>query len=127
MANESCQILTISSTIKEALTFIESKEFPLVLNSTLYPDEIGVKSLAAPREEGSPAALVSESLPVLPLTVPWTITNRYYVADVHFSVWTGDRVFVELFERESAALVFVWTEGEVGFVLFILSLYYLLA
>lgn len=107
MANESCQILTVSSTIKEALTFIESEEYSLVFELHLILMKIGVKSLAGSSGSGP----LVESVP---LTVPWTITNKYYVADVHFSVWTVDKVFVELFERESAALVFVWTEGEVG-------------
>jgi hypothetical protein len=51
----------------------------------------------------------------VPLTVPWTIANRYYVADVHFSAWTVDRMFVEVFERQPPAVVFVWSEGQVGF------------
>jgi len=51
--------------------------------------------------------------PSVPLTIPWTISNRYYTADVHFSVWTIDTLFPEVFARQPPAVVFTWFEDEV--------------
>jgi hypothetical protein len=65
------------------------------------------RSAAASTTPSSPGNLS------VPLAIPWTIANRYYAADVHFSAWTMERLFPDLFDREPPALVFVWSEGQV--------------
>lgn len=70
----------------------------------------GLKSLTDPLQAKSVPSSLS---PSVPLTIPWTISNRYYIADVHFSVWTIDRLFPELFARQPPAVVFTWFEDEV--------------
>ena len=77
----------------------------------------GLKALAAPHPTSSDPPLSSGppfDSSSIPFTVPWTITNRYYTADVHFSAWTVDKLFAELFERQPPTVVFVWFDGEVS-------------
>lgn len=44
---------------------------------------------------------------------PWTITNKYYSADVHFAAHSVRELSPHLL-KNVPAVVFVWTKGEVS-------------
>ena len=74
----------------------------------------GLKSLTDASCPPFQAKSIPSSLsPSVPLAIPWTISNRYYTAEVHFSVWTIDTLFPEVFARQPPAVVFTWFEDEV--------------
>lgn len=47
-----------------------------------------------------------------PVLQPWSISNRYYDAEVHFALHTVSRVYGPVFEGVPAVIV-AWSEGEV--------------
>ncbi|KAJ3485891.1 hypothetical protein NLJ89_g11858 [Agrocybe chaxingu] len=101
----SCRILTISATIDGAETFIEQ-----IKNiSTTSPSPTGVSTTTAPQAVSSDVAALAHT--------PWTITNRYYTADVHFALLRMEAVTSSIFlagmnRRPPPAIVYVWREGE---------------
>ena len=48
------------------------------------------------------------------LTIPWSITNRYYTADVHFAAHTLESV-TSHHVHGVPAVIFVWADGEVRY------------
>lgn len=49
------------------------------------------------------------------ITIPWTIANKYYTADVHFDAreWKLDSRLTSDVADRVPAVVFVWMHGEV--------------
>lgn len=63
-------------------------------------------SLEAPSVSPNPAEFVNN-------TIPWTIVNRYYTAEVHFEI----KVYTEFVEQHAIgvpAVIYVWYQGEVS-------------
>ncbi|TFK52620.1 hypothetical protein OE88DRAFT_1725213 [Heliocybe sulcata] len=79
----SCRILTVSSSTAQARAFIGR-----------------LKALS-----GDPSDVPNEG------TVPWTIANRYYTADVHFEV-VGFQHWNEHLAEDVPAVIYVWAQGE---------------
>jgi len=75
-----------------------------------------LKDLAASRSSVSSKAIDTSTTAEEPLTIPWTIVNRYYSAEVHFSVRTVEGLASSpgLLATSAPALVYVWVEGEVS-------------
>lgn len=84
LSDPSCRILVISSSLDGAIAFIK-------------------------RTIGDSEREYLES----DVKIPWTITNKYYSADVHFAAYVVREFCAELLEG-IPAVVFVWTRGEVG-------------
>jgi len=82
LSDPSCRILIISSSLDGALAFIQRIK---------ADDE---------REHSEPE-----------YKIPWTITNKYYSANVHFAAHTVNEFSADLLEGVPA-VVFVWTRGE---------------
>lgn len=94
-ASSSCRILTVSASLEHALSFIHRIRD--------HSQPAGAPSISEVTRE--PAA--SDEL----VKVPWTITNKYYSADVHFAAHTVDGLTPDLV-RDVPAVVFVWVKGE---------------
>jgi hypothetical protein len=48
----------------------------------------------------------------MPVKVPWTISNKYYSADVHFAAHTVHGLSPHHL-KNVPAVIFVWAQGEV--------------
>jgi len=83
-SDPSCRILVISSSLDGSLAFIKR----------IMTDGEQVYEIA----KGD-------------VKIPWTITNKYYTADVHFAAYTVQEFNADLLEGVPA-VVFVWTKGE---------------
>jgi hypothetical protein len=73
-------------------------------NTTIWP---GLISFATHTGETPPDATAQQN------TIPWTISNKYYAADVHFEIipiseWSAKHV------EGVPAILFVWEQGEVS-------------
>jgi hypothetical protein len=46
--------------------------------------------------------------------IPWTIVNRYYIADVHFSAHVIHGISPMMFDKPHTppAVIYVWVDGE---------------
>jgi hypothetical protein len=51
--------------------------------------------------------------------IPWTLSNKYYSADVHFAAHTITGLSPHVV-RNVPAVIFVWSKGEVGFIRIVL-------
>ncbi|KAL1742262.1 hypothetical protein HDZ31DRAFT_43612 [Schizophyllum fasciatum] len=85
-ASAACRILTVSTSREQALALVRR-----------------VKGLAQ-RDEGSAPAPAAEH-------IPWTISNKYYAADVHFAPHAVHGLSPHRV-RAVPALVFTWAHGE---------------
>ena len=47
--------------------------------------------------------------------IPWTIVNRYYIADVHFAAHVIHGISPMMFDKPHTppAVIYVWVDGEV--------------
>lgn len=75
----------------------------------------GLSGTVSPNENPTPSSHTSG-----PVTVPYTISNRYYSADIHFAAYELQAVLAGLFSLDRSpdykpppAVVFVWIDGEV--------------
>lgn len=75
----------------------------------------GLSGTVSPNENPTPSSHTSG-----PVTVPYTISNRYYSADIHFAAYELQAVHAGLFSLDRSpdykpppAVVFVWIDGEV--------------
>ncbi|KAF8961482.1 hypothetical protein BDZ97DRAFT_1759853 [Flammula alnicola] len=105
--DEGCRILTISASLAGGTAFIErlkalSGSEPASVHSSVPPPS----GSSAPEESGF-------------ITVPYTLANRYYTADVHFAAYAMQALYPGLFApdrrpdyKPPPAVVFVWVEGE---------------
>ena len=97
LSDPSCRILVLSASLDSALAFIQRTRDLADVRQRLEPE-------LADREETTPSELV---------TIPWTITNKYYSANVHFAAHTVVGLSPHLL-KDVPAVVFVWTKGEVS-------------
>ncbi|KAJ7095795.1 hypothetical protein B0H15DRAFT_827126 [Mycena belliarum] len=104
-----CRILTVASTLERAVALIDRVRNP----------RKGGESAA----EASTSALVSESPEQVPpaqpnpsglgesTRIPWTISNKYYSADVYFAAHTVSGLSPHLVQNVPAVM-FAWAKGE---------------
>ncbi|CAA7262935.1 unnamed protein product [Cyclocybe aegerita] len=101
----SCRILAVSATIDGAKAFIQ---------------QIKTISITSPSQTDAPTTVTSQAVSSDAAAfahIPWTITNRYYTADVHFAPLRMEAVTSSIFlagmnRRPPPAIVYVWREGE---------------
>lgn len=95
MASDSaaCRILVLSSTLGKAQQFVQR-----------------VKALSSEPSRSVPSATTTTS-DVASTSIPWTISNKYYTADVHFEI-RETKSFVGYHASEVPAVVYVWNRGE---------------
>lgn len=74
----------------------------------------GLQDLASPPSGDTPATDLSllDDAPGGLIKIPWTISNRYYSADVHFAVRTMHGMSPHEVQNVPA-VIFVWAQGEV--------------
>ncbi|KAF9524282.1 hypothetical protein CPB83DRAFT_898034 [Crepidotus variabilis] len=100
------RILVVSSTLDKGKEFIDNLKTLSFSQST-----------STSKVEPSSSSSSSSSSLITPssssLTIPWTITNKYYTASVHFYLCTLDDIFRSKTPIPSApAVVYVFREGE---------------
>jgi hypothetical protein len=136
MANTAaCRILVISSTVDTAHLFVQ-RSYVVSLSwlhklITHSPTHLhiytGIQALSNPLEDAphSSSQVVSQSPSAEGLgelhasltnsepavSIPWTISNKYYTADVHFEL-RQLHDFAGYLASEVPAVVFVWNQGE---------------
>ncbi|KAL0961451.1 hypothetical protein HGRIS_006396 [Hohenbuehelia grisea] len=92
-----CRILTLASSVDQAIVFIND-----------------LRSRAASGRNAQTDSTVEGPLIDTPRTVstiPWTISNKYYSADVHFQVRPVAGFSTHHIQR-APAVIFVWSKGE---------------
>ncbi|KAJ7819381.1 hypothetical protein B0H14DRAFT_1356865 [Mycena olivaceomarginata] len=100
--SSTCRILTVSSTFDRAVALVDR-----------------VRNLSGPAHhvtESSVPALVHAPQPQTPglgqsTRIPWTLSNKYYSADVYFAAHTVTGLAPHVV-RNVPALIFVWAKGE---------------
>jgi hypothetical protein len=84
---------------------------------TLYKLSIGLKALSI--EGQSPTSDLSNASNDAETSeenvIPWTIVNRYYIADVHFAAHVIHGISPMMFDKPHTppAVIYVWVDGEV--------------
>ncbi|EDR13708.1 uncharacterized protein LACBIDRAFT_308990 [Laccaria bicolor S238N-H82] len=91
--DQSCRILVVSSSLLQATSFIQSL------------------SAISTNKTSSPFLFETLDLSSTSLTIPWSISNRYYTADVHFAAHTLESV-ASHHVHGVPAVIFVWADGE---------------
>ncbi|KAJ7459935.1 hypothetical protein FB451DRAFT_1272061 [Mycena latifolia] len=86
--NPSCRILTVSSTLERAVGLVDH-----------------VRNLCKPSSQPHPSGLGEST------RIPWTLSNKYYSADVHFAAHTIAGLSPNMVQNVPA-VVFVWSKGE---------------
>ncbi|KAJ2934485.1 hypothetical protein H1R20_g2593, partial [Candolleomyces eurysporus] len=89
MSDVSCRIVVISSSLDNGA---------LLVNSITALDK-------------NPNGPTLSPVPPEPVFHPWSISNRYYTANVHFALHTVNKVYGAVFEGVPAVIV-AWTKGE---------------
>ncbi|KAJ6477347.1 hypothetical protein C8R47DRAFT_1219898 [Mycena vitilis] len=100
-----CRILTVSSSLERAVHLVDR-----------------VRNLRKPPPpEASTSAIAPAPAPAEPQTqpsglgastrIPWTLSNKYYSADVHFAAHTITGLAPHVV-RNVPAVIFVWSKGE---------------
>ncbi|KAJ7259534.1 hypothetical protein B0H12DRAFT_1108559 [Mycena haematopus] len=102
--SSTCRILTVSSTLDRAVALVDR-----------------VRNLRESAPAPAPAASTSISTPLQPPTqhpglgestrIPWTLSNKYYSADVHFAAHTVTGLAPHAV-RNVPAVIFAWAKGE---------------
>lgn len=127
-SSPSCRILTIASSLDQGVQLVNRASCNILRLISVSNVCLGVKSLSASLSGSAKPSLESPpqaaSSPVSTTrNIPWTISNKYYTADVHFSLYS-------VHEVQSGALgdggelagvpavLYVWGAGEVSSVLF---------
>ncbi|TFK74839.1 hypothetical protein BDN72DRAFT_634880 [Pluteus cervinus] len=94
LADTACRILVVSPVLDQATAFIQHLRELSSQWSTTTPDSI-------PPPDGTANSFKT----------PWTISNRYYTAAVHFSVHIMHGLSPHLMQNVPA-IIFVWAQGE---------------
>ncbi|KAJ7134712.1 hypothetical protein C8R44DRAFT_771222 [Mycena epipterygia] len=105
--SSTCRILTVSSSLKRAVDLVDRIR------------NLGKPEQATPTPEASTSALASPELTPVPhpsglgqyTRIPWTLSNKYYSADVHFSAHTITGLSPHVVQNVPA-VIFVWSKGE---------------
>ncbi|PPQ96807.1 hypothetical protein CVT26_006232, partial [Gymnopilus dilepis] len=111
--DEACRILTISSSLDAARRFVGPDPLvrPAVVVQDLSPSSSSSSSPSPPHP--------TENATI----IPYTLSNRYYTADLHFALRAVDGFSLQTFfgqsrggggagERRAPAVIFVWAHGE---------------
>ena len=123
LSNISCRILVLSSSASQATSFI-SRTYRSILEMGIHSTQYsfsapGVQShngiqptpkATEPSEENIPTNAQAPSSGLV--KIPWTITNRYYSALVHFAVHALHGLSAHQIQNVPA-VIFVWAKGEV--------------
>ncbi|KAG2009569.1 hypothetical protein CC2G_012487 [Coprinopsis cinerea AmutBmut pab1-1] len=116
MDDISCRIVIVSSSLSKGDILVQNlkrlsakakKGLGLPVGDARTPaieDDVG-------DGEGKNANVNENESLVEPKFYPWTISNRYYTANVHFSLHSLSRTYPAVFEG-IPALVVAWTHGE---------------
>jgi len=123
LSDISCRILVLSSSTSQATSFIGrtyESTLELGIHSAQYSSSVpGVQNhngiqrppkATDPSEENIPTNAQTPS-PEL-VKIPWTITNKYYSADVHFAAHALHGLSAHQMQSVPA-VIFVWAKGEV--------------
>lgn len=110
--SSACRILTVSSSIAGAKILINrlcSFQKRSQVDINLF---IGLKALSIQGESPNDNLNTKTSEENV---IPWTIVNRYYIADVHFAVHVIHDISPMMFEKNPTppAVIYVWVDGEV--------------
>ncbi|KAG9227699.1 hypothetical protein CCMSSC00406_0000655 [Pleurotus cornucopiae] len=95
--DSSCRILTISSSLEQAVNFID--RLRILDNGSKSP----VLGTDLPRDDEE--ALGKSA------TIPWTLSNKYYQADVHFHA-REVKGLAPYHSLNVPAVIFVWSNGD---------------
>lgn len=99
-----CRILTVSSSLAGAKALINR------LKALSIEGQSRTSNLDASNDEGGKLNddILDENI------VPWTIVNRYYIADVHFAMHVIHSVSPMVFDKRHTppAVIYVWIDGE---------------
>ncbi|KAI0338924.1 hypothetical protein BDW22DRAFT_1401015 [Trametopsis cervina] len=115
-----CRILVVSSTTDVAHQFVQRvKALSDIIGGTSRTNS-QVASTSAPATDDEGNTTPSLSLSKLhaeltnsdpAITIPWTISNKYYTADVHFELRQLDG-FAGYLASDVPAVVYVWNRGD---------------
>ena len=97
------------------MLFFLKKLFCFVLNIlNVYKLFVGLKALSIQGQSGSSASS-DDNISDEETIIPWTIVNRYYIADVHFAAHVIHGISPLLFDKPHTppAVIYVWVDGEV--------------
>jgi hypothetical protein len=113
-----CRILTVSSSLAGVKIFIKRLYLPFYGNVT-YKLFIGLKALSIQGQssttDSSASSAEAKTSEEEETIIPWTIVNRYYIADVHFSAHVIHGISPTMFDKPHTppAVIYVWVDGEV--------------
>lgn len=94
LSNESCRIFIISSSLAQGITFIDR-----------------VRKLGNVQSQESSGTTFNPTALSMPVKIPWTISNKYYSAFVHFAAHTVHGLSPHHL-KNVPAVIFVWAQGE---------------
>lgn len=103
-----CRILVVSSSLQQVFhfvdrTFLPHQKFYFENCPTSFFFCSGIKNEVST----SPSEIVEPDK-----TIPWTITNKYYTANVHFEA-REVRAWSSFLAEGVPAVIFLWAHGEV--------------
>ena len=107
MTNVSCRIVVISSSLDNGALLVNSQSISACKRLTIDTKTTGITAL-----DKNPTGPTISPGQLEPIFHPWSISNRYYTADVHFALHTVNKVYGAVFEGVPAVIV-AWTKGEV--------------
>ncbi|KAJ7695642.1 hypothetical protein B0H17DRAFT_1054969 [Mycena rosella] len=105
--SSTCRILTVASTLEHAAGLVDRVRNLRKVGQVIPTPEASTSALVStepthqPHESG-----LGESI-----RIPWTLSNKYYSADVHFAAHTIAGLSPHIV-RNVPAVVFVWSKGE---------------
>lgn len=107
MNDVSCRIVVISSSLDNGALLINSQSVQARTRLTVDTKTPGITALD--KNPSGPTISLGQPEPIFH---PWSISNRYYTANVHFALHTVNKVYGAVFEGVPAVIV-AWTKGEV--------------
>ncbi|TFK24942.1 hypothetical protein FA15DRAFT_655477 [Coprinopsis marcescibilis] len=106
MDDVSCRIVVVSSSLSKGEDLVQTSSTLEIKQLSLSKSQPIVSKSAEEEERTKGTGSLVE-----PIFKPWTISNRYYNANVHFSLHTLSRVYPAVFEGVPALIV-AWSKGE---------------
>ncbi|KAF8627450.1 hypothetical protein AX17_006264 [Amanita inopinata Kibby_2008] len=107
LSNLSCRILTVSSSLEQAISLVQR-----IRGHDRSSQAAGKRPDDATSETSVPVDGVVEPTVLGQLVkIPWTITNKYYSANVHLAAHTIHGLSPNQV-RNIPAIIFVWCKGE---------------
>ncbi|KAF7346440.1 hypothetical protein MSAN_01872000 [Mycena sanguinolenta] len=123
--SSTCRILTVSATLDRAVTLVDRirnlrSAAPAASTSVPAPSPTGAETQTPQTQTGAPTPTTQTQTGTQGATqtglgastrIPWTLSNKYYSADVHFAAHTVTGLAPHAV-RNVPAVVFVWARGE---------------